>query len=110
MTIIPLSRLSINNSRAGANFVMHTRSMIYAQGVMEHILADLHSDHATMGGYDNVVSNWNYRYGIRDGMSWNVSISPEYTSNGIYYREVTVQVQNAGRYEGGISLNTLIVK
>ena len=111
ITLIPLSRLAVSNTKAGAIYVMHTRAMIFAQGVMEHIIADYNSDSATYGGYDNVVANWSSAAsGTSDGMDWNVTISPEYESNGIYYREVEVFVVNAGRDSEGISLKTLIVK
>ena len=109
ITLLPLSQLTLTNSKTGAMYVSHTRAMFLAQGVMEQIIADYNSNSSTLGGYDNVVSNWSYQYGEIEGIGWNVNISEETTSYGVKLRTVTVYAANTG-LSAGITLNTLIAK
>jgi len=109
ITLLPLRQLSVTNTKTGAMYVSHTRAMFLAQGVMEQIIADYNSSSSTLGGYDNVVSNWSYQYGETEGLAWNVYISDERTSYGVKLRTITVYAQNTG-LSTGITLNTLIVK
>ena len=109
ITLLPLSQLTLTNSKTGAMYVSHTRAMFLAQGVMEQIIADYNSNSSTLGGYDNVVSNWSYQYDEIEGIGWNVNISEETTSYGVKLRTVTVYAANTG-LSAGITLNTLIAK
>jgi Tfp pilus assembly protein PilV len=109
ITLLPLSQLSVTNTKAGAIYVSHTRAMFLAQGLMEQIIADYNSDSATLGGYDNVVANWSSNSGLREGLAWTVTISSESLTYGVRYRTVTVYASNTG-VSGGITLKTLIVK
>ena len=109
ITLLPLSQLTLTNSKTGAMYISHTRAMFLAQGIMEQIIADYNSNSSSLGGYDNVVSNWSNQYDEIEGLGWNVTISEETTSYGVKLRTVTVYAANTG-LSTGITLNTLIAK
>lgn len=111
ITVVPLSRLSVKNLVSGGRYAIMTRAIFYAEGVMEHILADYNSpdtDPGDVGGYDNVQTNW---YGPAPDcpaeFSGYVDISVENTLNGVNYVVVTVTV--SGAEISDVTLTTWIV-
>ena len=87
-----LSRLSVVNTKGGARFLLMTRGIYSAEGVMEEIIADYRSPNR---GYDWVKSNWSGATPyLEAGFSCLVSISSESTLNGIPNVDVTVTVSN----------------
>lgn len=111
ITVVPLSRLSVKNLVSGGRYAIMTRAIFYAEGVMEHILADYNSsdtDPGGVGGYDNVCANW---YGppsdCPSEFSAYVDISAENTLDGVNYVVVTVTV--SGPEISDVTLTTWIV-
>lgn len=94
ITVAPLGRLSVQNMKSGGDYVTMTRTMSYAQGRMEEIVADYSS---ASRGYDWVKTNWS---GVADspstGLSRTVSISSETVLNGVTYVVVTTTVSGSG--------------
>ncbi|MBN2030881.1 hypothetical protein JW824_11640 [bacterium] len=87
-----LTRLSVVNSRGGAKFLLMTRAVYSAEGIMEQIMADYRSPNR---GYDWVKSYWaGTAPALEAGFSCLVSISSESTFNGLSYVDVTVTVSN----------------
>jgi prepilin-type N-terminal cleavage/methylation domain-containing protein len=94
LTIIPLSRLSIQNLNSGGDYITMTRAIFAAQERMEVIVADYSSPSR---GYDWVIKNW---AGESDtpskGLTRTVSISGEASFNGVTYVVAQTQVSGSG--------------
>jgi Tfp pilus assembly protein PilV len=93
IAIIPLSRLAIGNIDAGRTYSLISRGTLYAQEIMERIIADYVAELEDSQGYDWVKSNWPGTVsGSPTGFTGNVDISSETTVNSVTYVTVTVTV------------------
>ena len=109
VSLIPISRLSIQNSFFGGRYITMTRGLYFAQEVMENIIADYNSTDGTIGGYSNVRTNWPGTVtGAPSGLTGSVSISGQYALNGINC--VTVQVTVSAADIPNIDLSTMLVE
>jgi len=94
LSIGPLSKLAKINLNSGAKAAEQTKAVLYAKGIMEHIIADYRSTDASVGGFDNVITNWN---GVATetppaGLSGNVTVSSVDTVMGVAVAQVNVNV------------------
>jgi len=98
LSIGPLSKLAKINLNSGAKAAAQTKAIFYAQGIMENIIADYRSTDPIIGGFDNVIVNWN---GVTtpsppSGLSGSVSISNVDTLMGVAFVTVDVNVGGLG--------------
>ena len=109
ITMLPLSRLAMNNIISTGNHSTMTRAMYYAQEVMEQVIADYA---ATDGGrgYTWVMANWDNQSasGPPAGLSSLVTIGTPDTLDGITYAPLNVTV--SGSDIENIQLSTWLIE
>ncbi len=104
VAIIPLTQLSISNSRFGGEYMMQTQALMHAQQLMEQIVGDRASR-----GYDTAVAHWaSYSDTPSANYSRTVSISEETELNSVTYR--TAEVSVTGPSGTTVSLVTWLVE
>ena len=111
IALLPLSRLSVGNTDSASRYLTATKATCYAQEIMENIIADYKSSDPTIGGYNNVINNWNGTVtspAPPTGLSGSVSISSETSFNGVRYVVVTVTVRASGIQN--VNLTTWLVR
>ena len=100
ISIGPLSRLATMNLKGGSDAADITKAVMYARGVMEQVVADYRSNDVNVGGFDNVLVNWD---GVAAqsppaGVSGTVSVSGVDSVMGIATATVQVSVStNTGK-------------
>jgi len=95
ITIVPISRLSMQNLRQGSETFAQNDAISDIQSIMEQIYSDYQaSGLASNRGYDWVRTNWNNVTGttVSGQFNYAVAISSEQTQNGVTYVEVTVTI------------------
>ena len=108
ITVVPLSRLAINNQKSGGRFATMNRAVFHAEETMEQIIADYMATDASRG-YDWVIANWSGQSTPSPpvGITGSVSISAEDSLNGVKY--VVVQTTVGGTDINSITLTTWLV-
>lgn len=101
ITIIPISRLSMQNLTQGTKYFVQTDAIADMQSMMEQIYADYLATltgHSMTRGYDWVRANWNGSTGttVSGKFNYAVSISNEQVQNGVTYVAVTVTITGEG--------------
>lgn len=97
ITLMPISRLSIQNLTQGTKYFVQTDAIADMQSLMEQIYADYLATltgHSMTRGYDWVRANWNNSTGttVSGKFSYSVSISNEQVQNWVTYVAVTVTI------------------
>ena len=109
IALVPLTRVSITNLTNGGRFAMETKALVYAQGVVETIIADyMAMDEGR--GYDWVIANWSGASTPNPptGLVGSVAISAEDSLNQVPY--VVVQTTVAADDIPNVVLSTWLVK
>jgi len=108
ITVVPLSRLAVNNQKSGGRFATMNRALFHAEEAMEQIVADYMATDASRG-YDWVIANWSGQSTPEPpaGITGSVSISAEDSLNGVKY--VVVQTTVGGTDINSITLTTWLV-
>jgi len=111
IAVFPLSRLSVTNFKSASAGQDITRALLYAQEIMENIMADYNSPDPTIGGYENVRTRWpGTPPGTPpQGLSGTVYISGELQLNGVTYVVVKVSV-SLQSLDNKVELTSWIVK
>jgi len=97
VVVLPLSRLSVTNSRSVGRYARMTQAVYDAQNIAEQIWADYKASGAGRG-YTWVRNNWSNKSGTisYSNNTYSVQISSPQTSNGVTYVVVTVSVTGSG--------------
>ena len=109
IALVPLTRVSITNLTNGGRFAMETQALVYAQGVMENIIADYMALNEGRG-YSWVVANWSGASTPNPptGLTGTVAISAEDSLDEVPY--VVVQTTVAASDIPDVVLSTWLVK
>jgi prepilin-type N-terminal cleavage/methylation domain-containing protein len=94
ISVVPISRLAIQNLNTGARYTTMTKALFLAQSSLEQIIAD-YAATSVGRGYDWVRGNWPGTSTPITGFTRTVTVSSEQTSNGVTYVEVHVLIASA---------------
>ena len=95
ITVIPISRLSMQNLTQGSKSFVQNDAIADIQSLMEQIYGDYMADNIGMSrGYDWVRANWAGATGttVSGQFNYAVTVSNEQAQNGVTYVEVTVTI------------------
>lgn len=93
VTLLPLTRLSVINSRSLARYAKITTAVYDAQRLAERVWADYN----VANGYTNVRNKWNTSGVLTpNNNTYTVQVSPPLTWNNIEYVVVTISVTPSG--------------
>jgi Tfp pilus assembly protein PilV len=96
ITIIPLSTLATNNIKYGTKTLLMTNGCLYAQEIMETIIAEYGSQISSVGGFTNVMSKWSGTTTPDPpvGYSGIVQFTSLDSVSSVVYSNVTVTITN----------------